>query len=91
MQRNVTLILMLLIAVLALVPVSAQSHTPDSPHANPPAAETTQTETLNIEFVSSIGGVVRTVAVDGNYAYIGEGAALTVLDVSMLVVLESEW
>jgi hypothetical protein len=44
MQRVFTLTLMLLIAVLALVPVSAQSHTPASPHANPPTAETTQAD-----------------------------------------------
>ena len=37
---------------------------------------------LTIEWVGSIGGSVRAVAVEGDYAYLGEGAALTVLDVS---------
>ena len=36
----------------------------------------------NIELVGHIGGVTRAVAVQGNYAYIGEGPRLTVLDIS---------
>ena len=35
----------------------------------------------SIEFISSIGGVQNTVAVDGGYAYIGEGAGLRIVDV----------
>jgi hypothetical protein len=53
---------------------------PAVPAAPPPAAA--QTEDMSIEFVGSIGGMVNAVAVDGSYAYMGEGAALTVLDVS---------
>jgi hypothetical protein len=36
----------------------------------------------NVEFVGHIGGVTRAVAVQGNYAYIGEGPRLTILDIS---------
>jgi hypothetical protein len=38
----------------------------------------------NVEYVVSIGGRTEAVAVQGNYAYIGEGPGLTVLDISDL-------
>jgi hypothetical protein len=53
---------------------------PAVPAAPPPAAA--QTEDLSIEFVGSIGGSVTAVTIDANYAYIGEGAGLTILDIS---------
>jgi hypothetical protein len=37
---------------------------------------------VNVDFVGQIGGSVHTVAVVGNYAYIGEGPGLTILDIS---------
>ncbi|MCP4544403.1 MAG: PKD domain-containing protein [Chloroflexi bacterium] len=36
----------------------------------------------NVEFVGHIGGYTRAVAVQGDYAYIGEGPGLTILDIS---------
>ena len=42
---------------------------------SPPQAE-------NVELVGSIGGPVRAVAVNGDYAYVGEGRQVTILDVS---------
>ena len=36
----------------------------------------------NVEVVGQIGGVCYAVYVEGNYAYIGEGVNLTILDVS---------
>jgi hypothetical protein len=36
----------------------------------------------NLQLVGQIGGAVTTVAVQGNYAYIGEGSALAVVNVS---------
>jgi hypothetical protein len=36
----------------------------------------------NIEFVGHIGGATKAVDVQGNYAYVSEGFALTILDVS---------
>jgi hypothetical protein len=36
-----------------------------------------------LEFVSQFGGDCRSVYVQGNYAYIGEGVFLTILDVSV--------
>jgi hypothetical protein len=36
----------------------------------------------NVEFVGHIGGVTHAVAVQGSYAYIGEGPRLTILDIS---------
>ena len=38
----------------------------------------------NLEFVGHIGGATHSVFVEGDYAYIGEGASLTILDVSVL-------
>lgn len=40
------------------------------------------THGTNIELVTSVGGRVDAVAVNGNYAYIGEGSSVVVLDVS---------
>ena len=45
-----------------------------------PQAPTADAE--NVEFVGHIGGTTKAVAVQGNYAYIGEGGALTILDIS---------
>jgi hypothetical protein len=36
----------------------------------------------NVEFVGHIGGATWAVAVQGNYAYVGEGPRLTILDIS---------
>jgi hypothetical protein len=36
----------------------------------------------NVELIGQLGGAVHTVFVQGNYAYVGEGAGMTVLDVS---------
>jgi len=36
----------------------------------------------NVEFVGHIGGATYAVALQGNYAYIGEGPRLTILDIS---------
>lgn len=36
----------------------------------------------NVEFISHIGGRTHAVAVQGNYAYVGEGPSLTILDVT---------
>ena len=45
-----------------------------------PAATTADAE--NVELVGHIGGVTEAVFVQGNYAYIGEGPRLTILDIS---------
>lgn len=39
-------------------------------------------EEVNVELVSHLGGVVSDVVVEGNYAYIGQGQGLVVLDIS---------
>jgi len=36
----------------------------------------------NVEFVGQVGGRTNAVAVQGNYAYIGEGPSLTILDIT---------
>jgi hypothetical protein len=67
-----------LLAVLLLLFLLSGLFTPAAP---PPAAA--QTEDMSIEFVGSIGGGnIWSVAGDGSYAYVGQGNALTVLDVS---------
>jgi hypothetical protein len=42
----------------------------------------TQLQGQNVELVGQIGGITETVAVQGNYAYIGVGPHLVILDVS---------
>lgn len=44
----------------------------------PGAADTAK----NVTFIGHMGGDTRTVATQGNYAYVGEGPRLTVMDVS---------
>ena len=41
-----------------------------------------EAEGVNVDFVGHIGGSVNDVAVAGEYAYVGDGLALTILDVS---------
>jgi len=51
----------------------------------PPSArgqDFTGSPTTNVELVGQIGGATYAVAVQGDYAYIGEGADLAILDVS---------
>ena len=36
----------------------------------------------NVELMGHVGGYINTVAVQGHYAYIGEGPQLTILDIS---------
>jgi len=48
--------------------------------AAPVRAATADAE--NVELVGHIGGVTEAVFVQGNYAYIGEGPGLTILDIS---------
>jgi hypothetical protein len=37
----------------------------------------------SLTLVGSLGGSIEAVAVDGNYAYVGEGSGLAVIDVQM--------
>ena len=57
---------------------------PQRPHmAAAPAAEaSTSADAQNVEFVGHIGGATLAVAVQGDYAYIGEGPRLAILDIS---------
>ncbi len=45
--------------------------------ANPPVDES-----RNVEFVGQTGGIINTVFAQGNYAYLGQGPRLVILDVS---------
>ena len=46
------------------------------------AVRVQRADVQNVEFVGQIGGATYAVAVQGNYAYVGEGPRLTILDVS---------
>jgi hypothetical protein len=71
-QRELSLLVFVLVLVMVLAML---------PKLPPPPAAA-QGKQLEVEFVGSIGGWVEAVAVEGNYAYIGEGGALTILDIS---------
>ena len=61
------------------------SSVPNSPESSgqfPHAAAQTAADAENVEFVGHIGGSTEAVAVQGDYAYIGEGPRLTILDIS---------
>jgi hypothetical protein len=71
-----------LVASLLTSPAAvAQSPQPAGPAA-PLGTGFTYQAAGNLEYVGHIGGPTNAVAVQGAYAYIGEGPALTVLDVS---------
>ena len=53
---------------------------PAKPHPAHPLFSTADAE--NVEFVGHIGGATYAVAVQGNYAYIGVGPRLVILDIS---------
>ena len=58
---------------------------PDQPRVfawNAPAPTWATADAENVELVGHIGGRTYAVAVQGNYAYIGEGPKLTILDIS---------
>ena len=59
---------------------SFESRTNDPLNPAHPLFSTADAE--NVEFVGHIGGVTHAVAVQGSYAYIGEGPRLTILDIS---------
>jgi hypothetical protein len=48
----------------------------------PSGASAVQADAENVEFVGHIGGGTRAVTVQGDYAYIGVGPRLTILDIS---------
>jgi len=72
---------LLLLQALVAPPVGAgpgEPGRPEAPGPLPGAAPNAQ----NVELVGQIGGACRAVAVQGNYAYVGVGPRLVVLDVS---------
>jgi len=64
--------------LLALVPGGVRP----SSATNATSSIATTADAQNVEFVGHIGGTILAVAVQGNYAYIGEGPRLTILNVS---------
>ena len=67
------------LAVLTTLPLA---HTQEAHIAEIP---TSAPDAQNVEYVSSIGGAILDVAVQGNYAFIGVGRRLTILDQCHLV------
>jgi uncharacterized repeat protein (TIGR01451 family) len=69
-------------SIEALEPVRAQQlDRPAAPIREMLMAPATQTS-QELEFVGQIGGSVRAVAINGQYAYLAEGAGIVVLDIS---------
>jgi hypothetical protein len=59
------------------LPETAPKHEERTPHA-PDAPQ----DSWNVEYVGHIGGITWAIAVQGNYAFVGEGPQLTILDIS---------
>lgn len=81
-MKTAIVLILALIVTLAVAGYTSSSHMPSTPSASPLASATSYTSTL--ELVSQIGegGKAWTVAVQGNYAYLGLGSLLAVLDIS---------
>ena len=72
-KRGLSLLLLVLFSGLVAVVFSLA--------APPSAAAQGGGMFLTAEYVGSIGGAVQAVAVSGDYAYVGQGAGLTILDI----------
>ena len=70
------------VEVLDPPPTSSTTQLSENYIHAPLAPTTPQTGTEDVEFVGHIGGVNETVFVAGNYAYIGEGSRMMILDIS---------
>ncbi len=72
----------------ASIPTSGTKVPSEQPQATAQAPATTRraaralSKSENVEFVGQVGGASNAVAVQGNYAYIGEGPRLTIFDIS---------
>ncbi len=75
MKTHLLFTLMFIFAMAFLV-IWAANAQESQPLQEPPQAE------QNVELVGQIGGTTEAVAVQGNYAYIGLGPRLVILDVS---------
>lgn len=74
-----------LIVILALVVLAASwvlARVASSQAADPEAVAA-PADSLNLEYVGHTGGEVNSVTLQGNYAYVGEGPNLAILDISM--------
>ena len=89
MNSRTGLVLMVLLGVLVLLchaeaaeNVFAVDHTTDLLVRIPSANQLSLAEAENIEMVGQIGGMIKGVAVQGNYGYIGVGPRLVIMDIS---------
>ena len=72
-----------LILVIASMFILGAFNTPTLAEPTAPAdADKTTQDAWNVEYVGQIGGITRTVALQGSYAYLGVGPRLIVLDIS---------
>jgi hypothetical protein len=74
-QRLFSAVAFVLILLAAIAPGGAS----DSQSSQPAAAASAN---QSLQFVSQIGGLTDAVAVQGNYAYIGIGRRLGIVDIS---------
>jgi hypothetical protein len=66
----------------ASMPVETPSKTPAPTNIPVKPLVLPLTQTQNVELVGHIGGAIKTVFVQGNYAYVGESVSLVVLDIT---------
>jgi len=81
--------LLLLAVVFVLLFTSTSTAAPGDPSLASPRqanADTTrlQVQSANVEFVGQIGGTMNAVALQGNYAYVGVGPRLVILNIANL-------
>lgn len=83
------LIILLLLAGCAQSPAETPTPTPEPEPTPAPPTETPETtpEAEILKVVGQVGGPTQAVAVQGNYAYVGVGLRLIVLDISAPTVL----
>lgn len=77
------IVILLILLLGCLIPDSSTTATA----ALPEVADLGETKPLRstklpIDFIGHLGGITQAVTIQGNYAYIGEGPALTILDIS---------
>jgi hypothetical protein len=71
MKQTIALIIVIITLTVLLLPLNSNS-----------SAQTQGQTDINLKLVSQIGGEITAMSIDGNYAYIGEGPRLTILDIT---------
>ena len=82
MKERVFSLVVLVICLSLLLTLAATGQTPEAQGTSSQVSAAPQASSVELGLVGQLGGGIYAVAVQGNYAYVGEGPRLTILDIS---------